>query len=89
MDLIQHIVKGVNHLTQMEELLANHQNIDSFIAKIIKKTQNTKNERNDWLFLRNISFSSTSPGKLELYTGWWLLLAVIINPLDKTRGISF
>ena len=86
-DLIRHVVTGVNHLIQTEELLANHQHIDSFIAKIVKRTQNTKNERNDWLSLRSISFSLTSLGKLELYTGW-LLLAVTINPLDKTRGIS-
>lgn len=51
-DLIEQVVTGVNHLTQMEELLANSHHLDSFISKIVQSTQNVKNERTDWFCLR-------------------------------------
>ena len=38
-DLIEQVVTGVNHLTQMEELLANSHRLDSFISKIVLNTQ--------------------------------------------------
>ena len=38
-DLIEQVVTGVNHLTQMEDLLANSHRLDSFISKIVLNTQ--------------------------------------------------
>ncbi|KAJ7385005.1 Creatine kinase S-type, mitochondrial [Desmophyllum pertusum] len=40
-DLIQQVVRGVNLLIEMEELLTNNHRLDSFISKIVKNTQDS------------------------------------------------